>query len=51
LEKLKSSFYLIEIQNLTISRLSETELKSKEFEEFSLGDVKATLSIKVYTSR
>ena len=51
LEKLKSSFYLIEIQNLTISCLSETELKSKEFEQFSLGDVKATLSIKVYTSR
>lgn len=51
LEKLESSIYLIEIQNLNISRLSETELKSKEFEKFSLGDVKATLSIKVFTSR
>jgi hypothetical protein len=49
LEKLESAFYLIELQNLTISRLNETELKTKEFEQFSLGDVKATLSIKVYT--
>ncbi|MDI6603243.1 MAG: GspMb/PilO family protein [Patescibacteria group bacterium] len=49
LEKLESNLYLIEIQNLTITRLSETELKSKEFEIYSLGDVKASLSIKVYT--
>lgn len=49
LEKLESSIYLIEIQNLTITHLSETELKSKQYEQFSLGDVKATLSIKVYT--
>lgn len=49
LEKLESSFYLIEIQNLSISRLSETELKSKEFENFSLGDIKADLLIKAYT--
>jgi hypothetical protein len=49
LEKLESAFYLIEIQNLTINRLNEAELKSKEFEQFSLGDVKAILSIKVYT--
>lgn len=49
LEKLESSPYLIEIQNLTISRLEENELKSKEFEKFSLGDVKANLSLKVYT--
>lgn len=49
LEKLESTFYLIEIQNLIITRLSETELKSKEFEIYSLGDVRAILSIKVYT--
>jgi len=51
LEKLESTFYLIEIQNINITRLSENELKSKEFEVYSLGDVKAALSIKVYTSR
>jgi len=45
LEKLESSNYLIEIQNLNIRRLDKTELKDK----FSLGDVKANLSIKVYT--
>lgn len=49
LEKLESSIYLIEIQNLNISRLTESELKLKEFEKLSLGDVKATFSIKVYT--
>jgi len=49
LEKLESSVYLTEIQSLNIARLTETELKSKEFEKFSLGDVRATLSIKVYT--
>jgi len=49
LEKLESSVYLIEIQNLSIKRLTETELKAKEFEKFSLGDVKVNLSIKIYT--
>ena len=49
LEKLESSVYLTEIQNLNISRLTETEIKSKEFEKLSLGDVKTTLSLKVYT--
>jgi len=49
LEKLESAFYLVEIQNLTITRLSETELKSEEFKQFSLGDVKAVLLIKAYT--
>ena len=49
LEKLESSKYLIEIQNLNISRLTEAELKLKEFEKFSLGDVKTIFSLKVYT--
>lgn len=49
LEKLESSNYLIEIQNLNIARLTETELKTKGFEKFSLGDARAILSIKVYT--
>jgi hypothetical protein len=49
LEKLETSPYLIKIQNLNITRLSEAELKSKDLEKFSLGDVKATFSIKVYT--
>lgn len=48
LEKLESSQYLIEIQNLNISRVSESELKLKGFEKFSLGDVITNLSLKVY---
>jgi len=54
LEKLESASYLIEIQNLTITRLKETELTQsfpeKELgEKYSLGDINAVLSIKVYT--
>lgn len=49
LEKLESNVYLMEIQSLNVARLTETELKSKGFEKFSLGDVRTTLSIKVYT--
>jgi len=49
LAKIETSPYLIEIQNLNTRRLTEKELESKEFERFSLGDIKTTLSIKVYT--
>ena len=49
LEKLESSQYLIEIQNLNIVRLSELELKTKEFEKLSPGDVKTLFSLKVFT--
>lgn len=49
LEKLETSFYLIETEDLTISRLSETELDRVEFSQFSLGDVKVALLIKAYT--
>lgn len=46
-EKLKFSPYLIELLNLNISRIEKTELL--EGKEFLAGDVKAELSIKVYT--
>jgi len=49
LEKLETSPYLIEIRNLNISELDEVEIRSEEFEAFSLEDVKSTLSIKVFT--
>jgi len=49
LEKVENSHYLIEIQNLNIKRLSEDDLKLKDFEGFSVGDVEVNLSIKVYT--
>ena len=49
LAKIETSPYLIETQSLNARRLTEKELKLKEFEKFSLGDIKTTLSIKVYT--
>ena len=49
LEKLESGPYLTEIQNLSIKRLQDTELKSKEFESLSLGDIQASFLIKVFT--
>jgi len=49
LEKIENSKYLVEIQNLNISRLSPEELKSKEFEGFSSGDIKANFPLKVLT--
>lgn len=51
LEKLETSPYLIEILNLNSRRLTERELKSKEFEKFSLGDTSTSLSVKVYTKQ
>jgi len=47
-EKLENSPYLIKIQNLNIRRLTEKELKSKEFSQFALSDVKASILIQVY---
>jgi len=48
LEKLQSSDYLIDIQDLSITRLTEAELGSPEFKQFSSGDTKAVILIKVY---
>lgn len=48
LEKLETSPYLTEIQNLIVRRLSENEIRLMA-KTLSLGDVKATLSIKVFT--
>ena len=52
LEKLESGPYLTEIQNLSIKRLLDPELKSKEgFENLSVGDIQANFLIKVFASR
>jgi hypothetical protein len=48
LEKLESGLFLTEIQNLSIKRLLDTELKSKEFENLSVGDIQANFLIKVF---
>lgn len=49
LEKIEKSQYLAKIEKINISKLTEIELKSKEFEKFSSEDVKASFSLKVYT--
>ena len=48
LEKLQTSPYLTEIRNLSIKRLQDAELKSKEFENLSPGDIQANFLIKVF---
>jgi len=49
LDKLEASPYLIEVQNLNISKVTQTGLLTEEGKAFSTGDVQATLSIKVFT--
>ena len=48
LEKIENSHYLIKIESLNIRRLSENDIKSKEFAGFFVGDTNANLSIRVY---
>lgn len=49
LEKIESSPYLIEIQGLNVTKLTEVGLRTSESKQSSLGDTKAVISIKVYT--
>jgi hypothetical protein len=49
LEKLESSPYLLEVQTLRITKLLESDLKTSKFENASLGDVKANLSVKTFS--
>ncbi len=48
IEKLETSPYLIKFININIKRLTEKDLKSKEFEGLLPGDVQANLSINVF---
>ncbi len=48
LDKVNSSIYLIEIQNINISRLTEAEVKTPKLENFSVGDARASFSLKVF---
>jgi len=49
LEKLESGPHLSELLSLNIRGLTEGELKLKDFEMFSLGDVQAGFLVKVFT--
>ena len=50
LEKLEASPYLIEIKDITINKLKETEAK-KESKKSSFSNIETTLLIKVYTKQ
>lgn len=43
--------FLIELSDMSIKALSESELKSKNYEQFSLNDVVAILTIKVFAKQ
>ncbi len=49
-EKLESSPYLLEIRNIRVDRLTEQDLKAKQYEGASLGNIKASLSVKVFSN-
>lgn len=49
IDKLENSQYLITLQSLNFSKLTDMELKSKEFASFFSGDAKGNISLKVYT--
>lgn len=47
-EKIETSPYLVEIKNLSINRIAKENLFSLEYGQLSLGDVNASLVVKVY---
>lgn len=48
IDKLENGRYLIGFSSLSFSKLTDMELKSKEFGKFSSGDIKGSISIKVF---
>jgi cell division protein FtsI/penicillin-binding protein 2 len=49
IEKLENSNYLIQIEKIKISKLTEAELKTEEFKGFSKNDLKFEISFSVLT--
>lgn len=49
LERIETSAYLTEIENLSIRRISEAQIKSAEYKGLLAGDAEATLLLKVFT--
>jgi len=50
LEKLEVAPYLVEIQSIVINKLTEQDLESQKYKEYSLGNVILNLKIKVFTN-
>ena len=49
LERIETGPYLIEIKDLSIQKLNSSDLVSKEYPGLSVNDVKAILTLKVFT--
>lgn len=49
LEKIENCPYLLQGEKIVITKMSETELKTKGLEKFPLGSLKSTFSIRVQT--
>lgn len=49
LERIEAGPYLIEIKDLSIQKLNSSDLTSKEYPGLSLNDVRAVLTLKVFT--
>lgn len=49
LDKIENCSYLVQIEKLTLTKLSETELKAKEMEGFPANSLKLNFSFKVQT--
>lgn len=51
IEKLESGPYLIQIETLGIIRLTADDLRSKDLARYSIGDAKASFSIKAFANQ
>jgi Tfp pilus assembly protein PilO len=49
LQKLEFGPYLIQVSNLNLSRITQEELKNKNFQGLSLNDLKLSISFRAYT--
>lgn len=51
LKHVEAGQFLIEVNDMSIKALSESELKLRNYEQFSLGDITAILTIKVFAKQ
>jgi len=51
IEKLESGPYLTQIETLGIIRMTANDLRSKDLAKYSIGDVKASFSIKAFANQ
>lgn len=49
LERLENAPYLLEIEQLTVDKFSEDELKKEDYKDYTINDVRVILTIKALT--